>query len=775
MSSGGSKSEDFRSVIDDLTVENKRLRQKLRKYERLHCSHLQGDKLFEVRMHGLPVHKKRELEETLRKFASSLETCPARPTSASPPQFTLPAVELTTRMDDSSAESYSRPADSAYASMFASGGTSVVKSQDKARPTRFPNVYEQDLKSYLHNVPEGLFPHHTPAMKEKVRMKLVVRRLEQLFTGKGPASDAYSHPQQQQEVSQSATRADRTKLDARGDQIGVEGVREARILPADAESLADAVSDGRLVPNLWPSGLTGCSSAQSRDEETNTSRDSSPDQRPTRPLDLDPNRAQVPSENIEYIRHLGFSSLTTDLHPNEEDGEGWVYLNLLTSMAQLHTINVTPNFVRKAVAEVSDRFELSRDGRKIRWRGGTEGTRMSSDVGSTSEQTGGNSEDDGSERNCKRRKLSHEPSDKETFGQFELGPCSTRLLTSTIDQRPSLERMAQPRRIPFGQATANDKLDYKPLFLHVAGTQKSHRSRLHSDDSLTSPGSGDDGTSTTSDSCVLPRPDMIRPCSERKSRDGPIIFYHGASFCTDLSGDGSGLPYEGAEQAEYAEHNFDLLGCAPSPLKDIVGDVEESRGLLSDVHKRSNPSSPGADDRTFGLPKLNLQMMQYVDNDLDSRVSVPIELEASGIGGVEPLDNFTITVQVRHVVSSLDENSGRVSASPRRHSLSAVCSAVTNRKGVDSIIRSEIVSAIKTNLRPSSLPPPSYFFLPFSSDSEEDGDSGSDSNEGGNAAWRSLDVGTELTESEGSAHMDLEEWSEESSDISAEVSDEDSN
>ena len=41
MDISSSNSEDFRSVIDDLTVQNQKLKKKLKKYERIHCSHLQ--------------------------------------------------------------------------------------------------------------------------------------------------------------------------------------------------------------------------------------------------------------------------------------------------------------------------------------------------------------------------------------------------------------------------------------------------------------------------------------------------------------------------------------------------------------------------------------------------------------------------------------------------------------------------------------------------------------------------------------------------------------
>ncbi len=43
-------------------------------------------------------------------------------------------------------------------------------------------------------------------------------------------------------------------------------------------------------------------------ETQNPDLPDSPDQRPTRPLDLDIHRAQVASDNIDYIRHLGLSS-----------------------------------------------------------------------------------------------------------------------------------------------------------------------------------------------------------------------------------------------------------------------------------------------------------------------------------------------------------------------------------------------------------------------------------------------------------------------------------
>ncbi|KAJ8104814.1 hypothetical protein ONZ43_g7678 [Nemania bipapillata] len=68
-----SSADDYRSVIDDLTIENKRLREELRRLKQMGPDSLRDDKLFEVKFHGLPSTKKRELEATLRDFTTKLE------------------------------------------------------------------------------------------------------------------------------------------------------------------------------------------------------------------------------------------------------------------------------------------------------------------------------------------------------------------------------------------------------------------------------------------------------------------------------------------------------------------------------------------------------------------------------------------------------------------------------------------------------------------------------------------------------------------------------
>ncbi|RPA71068.1 hypothetical protein BJ508DRAFT_110804 [Ascobolus immersus RN42] len=72
---------------------------------------------------------------------------------------------------------------------------------------------------------------------------------------------------------------------------------------------------------------------------------------------------------MAYIRHL---TSTQPPSPGDEPGThgNWVYLNLITNMAQLHSLNVTRSFIKSAVQNYSSKLELSEDGSMIRWKNG---------------------------------------------------------------------------------------------------------------------------------------------------------------------------------------------------------------------------------------------------------------------------------------------------------------------------------------------------------------------------------------------------------------------
>lgn len=701
----GSSTEDFRSVIDDLTVANKKLKQKLKKYEKLYDAHLQDEKLFEVRFHGLPDHKKKDLEETLRKFAADLDSSPRSdypPITYQPPPFD----------PQKTASSHnSRFAESGYASMSASGQNSVSvpsyqtsnQGVDRHRMTKSQyNRQQQSIQSYLHDIPAGLLPKNQVPMTEKTKKKLVVRRLEQVFAGKRSAPGSHPHPMQQEEVAQSAAMADRQAKEATGERFKSEGNREARIMPvrADDEDIAAQIavdSLQKLRPNL-------------NIREHDFAGSGSPDQRPTRPLDLDPYRAQVPADNMDYIRHLGFTPPDVMSGDSPEDGHGWLYLNLLINMAQLHTLSVTSDFVKEAVNEYSSKFELSHDGRKIRWKGGHDVTKSISD--SSSERFSGNSPYDNviggnGKSPAKGLKTGHSGSSESI-----LGP----------------ERNARRAARALKEKEQN-KFAYTPIFFHKEDSDED-------DDfygvEVGSSSNSPHQTQQAGDSSGFSSSVMRSSSSRKRREDGPMIFYNKAKFCTDLSGDRRGLS---------SHHPGSYQSIATQPLGVKHADRMSERRHQSDIGEPRGPfdASPMDVDQTeSGRTSSSEEEIRFspdaLKNDTGSESPDMMDFEASGLGGVQPDDNFSIRVRR----SQLQTAPPKIASARRKSQLypKKILEALTERPAAEvednvspqqqPVIQEEILSASRKSLPSSTLPPAS--FLPFDSTSSGDVDSDLESN-----------------------------------------------
>lgn len=672
----GSGSEDFRSIVDDLTVENKKLKRKLRKYEKMYDAHLQQEKLFEIRVHGLTGDKKRELEETLRKFASSLGQEPKENTntesiesSSTPALLPQPA---------SSSRTSTRFQDSAYVSNSATSGkhsTNVSHSDQAIQNPRTAESRREEIQSYLHDIPVGLLPRQPVAMTEKAKRKLVVRRLEQIFAGKTATIGGHQQPEQQQEVSQSAANADRIALEASGQIARAEGIREARILRKG--------SPGDVPPSISTTTSTG---------------KISPEQRPTRPLDLDPHRAQVSQENIKYIRHLGFSPAYVDSPEERDMSHGWIYLNVVANMAQLHTLNVTTEFVKKSINDYSKKLQLSRDGRKVRWKGGHNVTRTSS---SGSPGTGTQS-----------------PSSK---GKYK-GSDSRR---SKDDASPGGSTEVQTKD------SSSNKLAYVPLFVHNKSSSDDDTSeeQIPSWDSPQQEQLAGDSSGFTSSG--------VRTHSSKRKRgeEGPIIFYNKAKFCTDLSGD------RGEQPTSYKNViRYDTVSTNPVGVEAVIASHIEERGPLG----RDMPSHDAmeTDDDNASA---SIESMKFSPKNLSTWADIPsspapmdIDFEVSGLGGVQPQDNFQIMVRSQQT-STTGHGSSRATHFARnrlypRKIMDALQSKLPESKSEKAPVQDQVMSIRRKELASSDLPPPaSLFHFGSLEDSIEDSisDSGAESDESG--------------------------------------------
>ncbi|KAI9147715.1 Frequency clock protein [Paramyrothecium foliicola] len=721
-----SSADDYRSVIDDLTVEIQKLKEELKRYKQKGPDMLRKEKLFEIKIHGLPKTKRRELEATLRDFTASLDGSP----DASSSQRKKSSRHNTRdhlysgggsafKHASSSSGSNARPTDSAYASMSTganSSGTSLGRPSISSRS----KSSEEKIESYLRDIPEGLYPRPI-ALTERERKRLVVRRLEHLFTGKmGGRASRRARVMSPHDTSGPAgvVTDDRTQQNnATLHQpptlvTGVEASREARILPRDQLAVHSS-KKSRSGGNGSTSNSNGDGADSAPGHSSGSGTNPSPpmppppEQRATRPTDLDPDRVQVPSENMDYIRHLGLvppellsgSYKMQDVQP---DADGWVYLNLLCSLAQLHMINVTPAFVRSAVADMSAKFQLSPDGRKIRWRGGSEGTRFSSDSSTDHSQKSPDTEDtDASNKHDQRKRLKTGHS---TGDEFQSGSSSKN--TSKLEAQTSVH---------------SDSFHYKPMFAH----QESLDTQRSSDDTSSSldPAAEE---SNIDDSC-WGRSGSAQANRRKRRRDGAIIYYSGAPFCTDLSGDpGDVSPLTYMQSSGQDQRSYDV----PSGTSQPNGSSPESDSRIGQrpLSEKSVFSTPSSDNGNAGMESLSKQSSSEgdpMDEDTwdfpwsvekDQKRSIP-PLEPCGLGGVMPEDHFSVIVSTMRPTyeGASIEPSARF-ADPKT-SLERIMKRSLKSQPNIPVIECKYVSGRIKRLDPLPLPPPAMFFQTTSTES----------------------------------------------------------
>ncbi|KAG5974980.1 hypothetical protein E4U58_002235 [Claviceps cyperi] len=717
-----SSADDYRSVIDDLTVEIQKLKKELKRYKQRGPDMMKKDKLFEIKYHGLPKSKRRELETTLRDFAGSIEgslneTPSQRKKSLrqSNRDHMYSDSAFASKHASSSSGSNNRPADSAYASMSSGANSSgtypgrigtkyTTKSMTKSRTNN-----ELKVENYLRDIPEGLYPRNI-VLTDREKKKLVVRRLEQLFTGKFGGRHGRQLMQRLHAPGMLAPEID-TELQPRllrEQQSTVtkrpEACREAKILHQDQHDGSygkknqsrEIASASNFNGDHTESGANGIDSRSGAN--TSPTQPEALDQRPTRVKDLDPDRVQVPSENMEYIRHLGLvpPELLTDSPKDvRPDADGWVYLNLLCSLAQLHIVNVTPSFVRNAVTEISTKFQLSPDGRKIRWRGCSEGTRFSSDSSNNSNQTTPDTREAESttvEMPFKRQKM---------------------------DKSPEYESASRTKFVP-QISTPPVCFHYKPLFAR----NKSLNDETSLSDTLSSFDPMEESNIDGS---------MEGLSASRKRRhDGAIVYYSGAPFCTDLAGDsgdvspamymsstGQDDPEQESPKLERPHaHRTDSGSFLPvRPLSDCSQGRDSVMKMDVDGPEEDVPVPDLAteSESESGMSELEPcwpTSQQFMDS---------ISLEPCGLGGVMPDDHFMVIVTTKRHKDEMPI--GQPSSTCR-----------TAASTLDARIEIEYLSGRIKRLAPVSLPPPVIFLPPFSSNdssSVDDEDADADDEEDG--------------------------------------------
>ena len=715
-------SDDYRSVIDDLTVENQELRQRLAKYERLHCSHLQREKLFEVTFHDLPAEKRQELEHALKEFATSIDRSSPAATSASGlagrrrrrPQRSPGNGDENT---SSNSASQPRPVDSGYSSLSISGAPSTRSPRSLRRPV--PGTGPNQSSVGRHHPAQrnsSVRDARAPGTIVEQKKKLVARRLEQLFTGRLSQCGAQAAVRQPHERSDLAVAQDRTGSDAVGGAHPEStGVREARILPLGRELSRDSLE-----------AVQGTAPVTSTRGPSPPSAPSSPEQRPTNPRDLDLRRGSRATDNLDYIRHLGITTPSVDHAANAEPTQGWVYLNLLSNMAQLHTLNVTPTFIRDAVSESSKRLEVSEDGRKIRWKGRNAAGKLG----------GENSISDAGLGSADSMDADDAQASHESFRDGISGDDSGHLGAMGYgDLRRSSEGSAEVGPHAKGDyfssawSPSRDRFAYRPLFFRKDSREDDHSGSAYDSPCSRSPtppaavARVEDGT---------PDPyGVILDSSRATDADntvvgGPVIFYRGARFCTDLSGERPKGSRPGLAGHRYSPVTTDVIGT------DRSTERPSSPPLGARLRRLSWDTPVGTPDdmSLYDGDRSDCESTTSLDLDgLEAGLEAPdpsgspaiLDFEVSGLAGVHPADHFLVHVRTLRTGQRGRSPSGMYDGRlrPLGGQLARVNEILGGRGSVErrgAVVGAHVsYSTTWTELPPSALPPPSCVFQPSAS------------------------------------------------------------
>ncbi|KAL8735231.1 MAG: hypothetical protein Q9181_002907 [Wetmoreana brouardii] len=655
----------FRDIIDDLTVQNKKLKRQLKRCQRNHSISTKHEGCFEVRVQNLSPAKKQELEIILQRFASTLHSAQHRSDAISAASGRhRPPRSLDADCKPSPSPSPDAKAlDSAYASNSATGMTIKTKSG----PGGCENVPERKRVRPLVDcrIPYTLGQEGNHETSDDSKQRVVVERLEQLF--KEPQYDRDTPPNALQLEGRNLEQANGTRKSPLPHTVG-----SISTLPAS---------------NSGPDSRQGYLLQEVNAREACT----------TQLDDLDSAQGHSSPHHMRYLPHLGAASPVAG--SNSEASHGWVYLNLLINMAQLHTLYITPEFVRRAIQDISINLVLSDDGRKVRWQEGIRATAVGLD----------GSCDLPAVDDAAQSSFAVQPQQKPE-GMLTTGSTAVQN-SSTVNNRASQLSRETGTLSDGARAT---RLHYKPMFVH-SRRHLSNSNRKDDENSIVSSNSSSDADEAS----VFSHESRSRP----DGRNGPMVFFDHDPFFLDLS---ANIP--AADRAGCPSYTY----LTPEPL----GHRERAYGESRMTEKRLPWPAP-ANGTSLRLTngrsrdKSSPVLCTYIDSPAvapsgGSSGMKHVPLDATGLGGIQLDDNIAIDIKTEQIPTLRPSSPSTLR--PQRH-FSTQKPPSHFRKILKAQLspapsfQSRIISSTTTHLAPSPLPPPSYVYPAVSSDSDSDSDS----------------------------------------------------
>ncbi|GAA5841409.1 hypothetical protein JCM9279_000641 [Rhodotorula babjevae] len=376
--------QSFRDIVDDLTLQNQKLKARLKRFESARVpTNLRNERLFEVRFFdGLPKQRRREIEGFLTDYVQTLSTTASsgdllssssrinasgdtshhdNTESTSSLGATLRSLRSSEREalgKEALLAAGSGPSASAdrsatgSGSASGSGGRAQRSSRERNAPTIEPLGATSSLPlpdpPALLRRPTDIFPPERDVLAAPSFSG--AEPLSTMGTGSGmrisdPTSKKRKRAPKSSEEAPSPERVPRVRRTASYD-----GSSSSRDGTPDPERLEHLIVD--MIERLFSESLPV--------DKADHPQQQSP---PPNPLHSEPHPLPAQSStNTAYLRAMLVSDET-------QARGGWLYLNLVSTMAALHRLNVSLATVRHALRSKSTLVEVSAEGNKIRWKG----------------------------------------------------------------------------------------------------------------------------------------------------------------------------------------------------------------------------------------------------------------------------------------------------------------------------------------------------------------------------------------------------------------------
>ncbi|GAA5948575.1 hypothetical protein JCM21900_005178 [Sporobolomyces salmonicolor] len=412
----------FRDIVDDLTLQNQELRARLKQFESAKVpKNLRKERLFEVRFfESLPKAQRREIEAFLTDYVQTISTnsndtsgtsssrafCTTdepsdepsnEPATSAPDQTesTSSAGATLRSLRSSEKKALARKAaqagwgadvisaGSVHGSQSGSGSRSgsgsgkanggrssrrrgsgsptnarcvphVKQSQESLTVPTSPSTNDLDPPPLLRR-PADVFPTERDVLAAPSFSGIEPRS----YTGTGHEMRISDPTAKNRKRTRPASSHDDGLAMADRNFDGPERLRLALSTrdSFDAHASPDPETLEHLIVEMIERLFLG---SLPTEHHSSSSPDSSP---PTNPLQSDPFPLPAHSStNTQYLRTM----ITSD---EAHTHGGWLYLNLISTMAALHRLNVSVSTIRHALRTKSQLIEVSEEGNKIRWRG----------------------------------------------------------------------------------------------------------------------------------------------------------------------------------------------------------------------------------------------------------------------------------------------------------------------------------------------------------------------------------------------------------------------